>query len=71
MSRNIETHLVFTNLKKGYYDSVLLNKFWPVLLKIGVYSGYVRSMEVLYNNIASSINIASRLTCNYNYLQAE
>ena len=45
IARNVETRLVLTDFKKAY-DSVPLNKPWPVLLKIGFGTVYIRAVEV-------------------------
>lgn len=61
MARNLETHLVFIDLRKAY-DSVPLSKLWPTLRENGVSEIYIKTVKTLYTNMSSNIKIGNRVS---------
>lgn len=61
MARNLETHLVFINLKKPYVN-LPLNTLKPALIENNVIKVCARAIKALYTDITSSIKIGNRVS---------
>lgn len=58
---NLETHLVFIDIKKAY-DNVPLQKLWTTLATNGVREVHIRALKNIYGNMKSAVKIGSKLT---------
>lgn len=61
LARNLETHMIFIDLKKAY-DSVPLSKLWLAMSENGISDLYIQAVKNLYSDMTSRIKIGGKLS---------